>query len=94
MSIDDSVFKSILALDAYNRGSNPSITLSTGALGNATLYLNSDGIGSLSSDASTYDFFAQSYIYNGKTVVAYRGTDSLIDVLAYKIGDTLLIKFH
>lgn len=79
MAISNDLFMAILAMDTYNRGYNPAISgLSDAAgtqIGNATLQSTSatklpQGV---AEDAS---FYAQSYTWNGQTVIAYRGTDA------------------
>lgn len=85
MAISNDIFKAILALDAYNRGYHAGIgDLQTGLagtqIGNATLVLNSsalvDANGNRLDQASS--FYAQSYTWNGGTIISYRGTDNAI----------------
>lgn len=82
MAISEKLFLAILAMDAYNRGySTGIISNSQNALagvggtqiGNAAIASNSSILGP-NVDVSA-SFFAQSYTWNGKTVISYRGTD-------------------
>jgi hypothetical protein len=75
----DNLFLSILAMDAYNRGYDAGIKspsagedegLSGNLLGNAILRQDA-----LPSGFKAASFYAQSYTWNGKTVISYRGTD-------------------
>jgi hypothetical protein len=70
MSINCAVFKSILAMDSYNRGYNPGIQLSGSMIGNAQIRNDPLPVGYESAS-----FFAQAYTWNGETVISYRGTD-------------------
>jgi hypothetical protein len=81
MAISDDLFRAILAMDAYNRGYNLGIAglggLNTG-IGLATVkqdsrILDTEGNAGVDQAAS---FFAQAYTWNGKTVIAYRGTET------------------
>jgi hypothetical protein len=97
MALSNDLFMAILAMDAYNRGYGSGIgDLNNGLgsvgskIGNATVSKNStilDTLGNIGVDKSA-SFFAQSYTYNGKTIIAYRGTDSLLkgDLAADVIG--------
>lgn len=69
MTINDSVFRAILAMDSYNRGYLPGIVLSGNQLGTATLRTD---IG-LPTGSQAASFFAQAYTWNGHTVISYRG---------------------
>ncbi|MFZ2719310.1 MAG: Mbeg1-like protein [Minisyncoccia bacterium] len=63
----------ILAMDSYNQGpdtSEPGLKDVGTTIGTAIA-------GSALFDA-TADFFAQSYTWNGKTIISYRGTDDLV----------------
>ena len=73
MTIDADVFRAILAMDAYNRGEEKGITVSGNSLGTATLSTSSTDIFTAEELAS--GFSAQTYTWNGKTVIAYRGTN-------------------
>ena len=73
MPISEDLFLSILSMDAYNRGYNVGVTIAGDQIGNATLLSNADDPEGIARAAS---FFAQSYSWNGKTVISYRGTDS------------------
>jgi len=73
MTISNDLFLAILAMDSYNRGDSPRVNVSGNALGDAVLGLSR----SISSDG----FSAQAYNWGGQTVISYRGTDQLIDVL-------------
>ena len=81
MAIDDDVFRAILALDSYNRGYDAEVDIS--ALGGSTTQLGTATLGDQKGDAEAQaaSFFAQSYTYNGETIISYRGTDALLDVV-------------
>jgi len=80
MAISNDLFMAILAMDSYNRGYNSGIAALTGtSIGNATIGADS----SILTDSNGNDgvdeavsFYAQSYTWNGQTVIAYRGTDA------------------
>ncbi len=72
MAISDDLFKAILAMDAYNRGPNAGLNVDGVQIGNA--FLRDDLLPAGSQAAS---FFAQSYTWNGETIISYRGTDIL-----------------
>jgi hypothetical protein len=71
MTISDDVFRSILAMDSYNRGYGAGILLSGTEIGDAALgdSTNEDA------SAQAASFYAQAYIWGDKTVISYRGTD-------------------
>ena len=77
MPLNDDVFRAILAMDSYNRGYNAGISGLGGqgaVLGTATL--GSDASELLgSTTVANASFFAQTYTWNGHTVISYRGTD-------------------
>ena len=70
MPINNDLFAAILALDSYNRGYNPGITLAGNSIGTANI-----GVSDNSPNAQLASFFAQSYTWNGQTIISYRGTD-------------------
>jgi hypothetical protein len=70
MSISNDLFMAILAMDSYNRGYDPGISISGTSIGNATLRLQSDVQANSAERAA--GFFAQSYTWNGTTVISYR----------------------
>ena len=75
MAINGDVFRSILAMDSYNRGYDAGINLSGSSLGDAVLAKDStQEFGLPNTQAAS--FSAQSYSWNGKTVISYRGTNS------------------
>ncbi len=77
MAISEKRFLAILSMDAYNRGGNRGIesaALSGREIGKATVGLASNS--AVTSDELKASFFAQSYAWNGKTVISYRGTDT------------------
>jgi hypothetical protein len=70
--MDEDLFLSILAMDAYNQGDGAGIRrLPAGGIGAATLVDKP-----LPSSAQQVGFFATVYSWNGKTVISYRGTDT------------------
>jgi hypothetical protein len=90
MSISNDLFIALLAMDTYNRGYNPGLTIASSQIGLAALGFNSsilDQTPDQGRDVSA-SFFAQSYSLGGKTIIAYRGTDSPIADAAsgYGIG--------
>jgi len=74
--MNDNLFLSILAMDAYNRGPgnrrDPSLgsIVSSSKVGKATLIYESD-----SDDQDDYGYSSVAYSWNGKKIIAYRGTD-------------------
>ena len=81
MALSDQLFKAILAMDVYNRGYGGSLEISSNNLGNATLGQDSSILVDPNNGArrdEPISFFAQSYTWNGKTVISYRGTDNAI----------------
>jgi Ca2+-binding RTX toxin-like protein len=71
------LFQAIMAMDTYNRGYNSGIMQGIVGLGGegsqlglATV-IKQDGL----QNAQAISFFAQAYTLNGKTIIAYRGTD-------------------
>ena len=87
MAISSDLFMAILALDSYNRGYNVGVNLTGNSIGTADI-----GIDKGDQQAQDASFFAQSYLWNGKTIIAYRGTDtipgSLSDLPVFAIGAT------
>jgi Protein of unknown function (DUF2974) len=82
MAISQKLFLSILSMGSYNRGFQPGLNLtaygaSATQIGLATLGLASDpdpnGAEALSG------FSAQSYLWNGQTIISYRGTENSSD---------------
>jgi hypothetical protein len=73
--MNEQLFLAILALDSYNQGprsSDPNLNDVGSKIGTAETNIRlSDNTGWLATG-----FFAQSYSWNGKTVISYRGTDS------------------
>jgi hypothetical protein len=71
MSISETLFRAILAMDSYNRGYDEGIKLTGSQIGNATLSTKSNVTpGSADVNAS---FFAQAYTWNGSTIISFRG---------------------
>src|SRR5262245_23041982 len=70
---DGTLFRAILAMDAYNRGYNAGLKISSSQkIGLADLKI---AMGD--EPAQSAGFFAQSYQLGGETIIAYRGTDVL-----------------
>ena len=78
------LFLSILAIDSYNRGYANGVTVPglNSKLGTADIGVDSSILRDENSSRKDIPagFFAQSYIWNGKTIISYRGTDGLDDV--------------
>lgn len=79
MAISNDLFLAILAMDAYNRGygagmGDPNTGLPGTQIGNATIRFDID----LPAGAQPASFYAQSYTWNGQTVISYRGTDQAL----------------
>jgi Lipase (class 3) len=75
MTINREVFLSILAMDSYQRGYAVGIKGVDGnKIGNAIIKEDSSEKLGLP-QTSAIGFFAQSYLWNGETVISYRGTD-------------------
>jgi hypothetical protein len=75
MPISDDLFMAILSMDAYNRGYGQGLVVSGDQIGNAFLSIIANDPEGVARNAS---FFAQSYTWNGQTVISYRGTDDLV----------------
>ena len=76
------LFLSILAMDSYNRGYGQRISVrlpDTGMIGNAVIGQISDIRSNF--PAKNAGFFASAYSWNGETIISYRGTDGLDDIL-------------
>ena len=73
MAISDDLFLAILSMDAYNRGYNAGLQITGSQIGYAFLGRATDP--QLEPEAVAASFFAQAYIWNGQTVISYRGTD-------------------
>jgi hypothetical protein len=88
MPFSDELFYAILAMDSYNRTTNPSqrgIDVGASNVGNAAATINSDEV--LVSDGSVSDgFFAQAYDVGGRTVISFEGTNDLsTDVISITV---------
>lgn len=72
---DYNLFRSILAMDSYNRGDGVStpngLALGNTALGHATFNTGNTG----PADNAVTGFFATSYTWNGKKIISFRGAD-------------------
>lgn len=75
------LFLSILSMDSYNRGYAQRVNglSDSGMIGTASILSQSDI--RLGFAAVNAGFYALSYDYNGETIVSYRGTDGLNDLL-------------
>lgn len=76
MAVSNTLMMALLSLDSYNRGYAPAMQISNSTqLGNATIGGSSS---TTQGSAEVNDsFFAQSYTWNGKIIISYRGTDNL-----------------
>lgn len=75
----DDLFRAILAMDVYHRVYNQGVKglLDSGQIGTATLGRSSDDELTIAGvEHQPIGFFAQEYIWNGESVVVYRGTDN------------------
>lgn len=83
---DPILLRAILAMDAYNRGYNAGIKDLGGVgsqIGEATLSTDST-LGFGEGVDSAIGFYAAAYtVAGGSTVVSYRGTDRLLDLLPW-----------
>lgn len=78
------LFLAILAMDSYHRGYNRGLvgdaSVIASMIGDATVGVGSavseDDNSSIATAAKAIGFFAQSYDWNGETIIAYRGTDN------------------
>ncbi len=77
MSASTELMVAILAMDAYNRGYNPGITLSGTEVGNAAIR----DITVPLQEWQDADFYAVAYEWNGETIISCRGTDSKGELL-------------
>ena len=80
--MNEELFRAILAMDVYNRGYEPGVTMSGSKIGNATVQ-NDDNLPVGSQDAS---FYAAAYNYSGETVISFRGTHDIPLDLTYGYG--------
>ncbi|MEM1195597.1 MAG: hypothetical protein AAGH57_05795 [Pseudomonadota bacterium] len=85
--MNQSVFLSLLALDAYNRGYDQSLVTNSGdnnegqdeagrRVGSATVFASN-----ITSEARAAGFYAIAYEWNGETIISYRGTDFNGDIV-------------
>lgn len=91
MAISANIFKAILSFDSYNRGYNAGIDIdgnhqdqnycddSSGQeIGSATILSNSGDLNPAAGIDNDIGLYGVAYEYNGETIIAYRGTDSLL----------------
>lgn len=78
MLLDADVFRALLAMDAYNRGVDAGISISGDKLGTADIGINASTDDAFKERALASGFSAQAYTWNGKTVIAYRGTNGVM----------------
>ncbi|MCA9462544.1 MAG: hypothetical protein KC590_10470 [Nitrospira sp.] len=84
MPISSELMYAILAMDSYNRGYNPGITLTGTQVGNATIGVDSAVLNTeLNTDPNdpnridqTAGFYAVAYQWNDDSIISYRGTDN------------------
>ncbi|MBV5266675.1 hypothetical protein [Pinisolibacter aquiterrae] len=72
---------SLASMDAYNRAAAPSVTMPTESIGPLTVLTDSNkkNIGNLATDgfaAVAYTVAGTGTSLDGKTIIAYRGTDN------------------
>jgi hypothetical protein len=80
MAISDELYLALLSMDAYNRGYDPGISglgETNSGIGNATFTSQSNTDPNSAEYAAS--FYASTYTWNGKTVIAYRGYDDLAE---------------
>ncbi len=79
------LFLAILAMDSYSRGYGQRMSglTATGNLGAAAIKFDSLVLGGTPEDRAdaTADFYAIAYEWGGETIISYRGTDGLNDIL-------------
>jgi hypothetical protein len=76
MPISQNLMTALLSMDSYNRGYGAGIILTGSQLGNAVLGLASTDASANIIGGQAAGFFAQSYTWNGKTIISYRGTNA------------------
>lgn len=76
--MNNNLMKSILAMDAYNRGYNAGLGDKIQGLGGAGSKIANSTILNipLPANSQAAGFYALAYDYNGETVISYRGTDT------------------
>ena len=77
----DDLCRAVLAMDVYHRdynaGIKPAYFASSTQIGTAMIGQNSKNLALTGGvQHESIGFFAQEYTWNGKTIIAYRGTDS------------------
>lgn len=82
MALSETLFTAILAMDAYNRGYDPGMGQAGVGLGGLSSRIGNAVVGKSSnidprSAEVAASFYAQSYTWNGKTIISYRGTDNV-----------------
>jgi hypothetical protein len=94
MSISEDLFLAILAMDAYNRGYASGVGNNTDGLGGLGSQIGTATVTrqDKSAEAVAASFFAQSYTWNGQTVISYRGTDVLPGLSAASWRDITQVK--
>ncbi len=70
------LFLAVLTMDSYNQGYGKGESIGTLQIGNASVVLTTPKNLSAGSDFNI-GFSATSYSWNGETIIAYRGTDSI-----------------
>ncbi len=78
MATSPELMHAILALDSYNRDYNPGIDLEGTSVGTANilsreLLINGTEYG----EWQAAGFYASAYLWNGETIISYRGTDNI-----------------
>jgi hypothetical protein len=80
MAISNNLFSAILAMDSYNRSYSQGLVVTGTQLGNAVLSFDSSELKDANQQRldAPVSFFAQAYVWQGQTVISYRGTDNFV----------------
>lgn len=82
MTINPTLFKAILSMDAYNRGYDAGISVAGENIGSATIGVDSTFALGRNGQGDFYDqsigFYAIAYTYGDETIISFRGTDTFV----------------